>query len=410
MSDGSVSPAELSLANRWTASLLGGGFIAAAVALGVYGLADVGRLRLFEVIALVVLYAWAFNTEFRSPVGSGVPTQPVLVGLLFIAPLPVVPLAVLLGQNLSFPGSRPRRSTHRLFVDAIAGFHCLGPVLVFAAANAGPPRLSQWPVYIAALGAQYVFDAASAVVRAAAIGTPLRELISPVGWTLAGDALLAPAGLSAVIAANGSAQALWFIAAPVALVWLLSHDRRVKAEEVETLGQAMEAARSEARLDPLTQLANRRAWREAVAEAAGRLDDSPLETVVTVVFADLDSLKQANDTLGHEAGDLLICEMAECLRAVAPVSATIARLGGDEFAILLVEPLNDSMGHTLADSLRREISSRTPLAGHGLSASVGTASCPPEDHPAVALRVADERAYADKAARRATRDNDLLSS
>ena len=97
---------------------------------------------------------------------------------------------------------------------------------------------------------------------------------------------------------------------------LVDHLRRVAAEREH-----------EARHDPLTGLPNRRAFQEAVAAlAADGLTGA-------VMFLDLDDFKDVNDTLGHDAGDILLQKTGEHLRQVCP--GIVARLGGDEFAVLL---------------------------------------------------------------------------
>jgi diguanylate cyclase (GGDEF)-like protein len=83
-----------------------------------------------------------------------------------------------------------------------------------------------------------------------------------------------------------------------------------------------------ARTDGLTGLLNRPAFLSAVdarlAENGG----------AAVLFVDLDGFKGVNDTLGHAAGDRLLCAAAECLRQAVGRYDTVARLGGDEFAVL----------------------------------------------------------------------------
>ncbi|GGE01318.1 GGDEF domain-containing protein [Polymorphobacter glacialis] len=90
-----------------------------------------------------------------------------------------------------------------------------------------------------------------------------------------------------------------------------------------------------ARFDPLTGLANRALFREA-------MEDALLRAVRTrkscaLLFIDLDRFKAVNDTLGHAAGDRLLRSVAERLRNAVGGGATIARLGGDEFAVMLPE-------------------------------------------------------------------------
>jgi diguanylate cyclase (GGDEF)-like protein len=393
----------LTRADRWSALLIGGFFVACAVVLAILAANRLSGVRLGALVVLIGLYAVAFNTEFESRAGSAVPTEPVLVGLLFLVPLGFVPLAVLLGQTVAIPGKGPRRTAHQFLVSAIPGWHCLGPVAVLAFADLGPPALHHWPIYVLALAAQYILDITSGCLRAYVLGISAREMVGPFSWTFLVDFLLAPLGLSAVLAADGSASALWFITATIGLVRILAHDRRRTFDRVHTLDVAVEQAREEARIDPLTQLSNRRAWRDAIADAADAFDANRSATTVTVMFVDLDRLKLANDTLGHEAGDQLICAMARCLVDIAPPDATVARLGGDEFGLLLVEPVDATSRHQLIERIRERVEAEPMVADFRLSASVGVASCPPEKDPSIALRVADERAFADKLSRRANR-------
>jgi len=94
----------------------------------------------------------------------------------------------------------------------------------------------------------------------------------------------------------------------------------------------MEAAASQ---DPLTGLLNRRgleADAPAVLRAAG--NEAP---GCSLLYLDLDGLKEVNDSLGHEAGDCLLAEFAARVHACTRGPDLFARLGGDEFALLLPE-------------------------------------------------------------------------
>ncbi|WP_416908328.1 MAG: putative bifunctional diguanylate cyclase/phosphodiesterase [Polymorphobacter sp.] len=100
-----------------------------------------------------------------------------------------------------------------------------------------------------------------------------------------------------------------------------------------------------ARFDPLTGLANRTLFQEALDEMLGK-QDRPL-----LLLVDLDYFKRINDQLGHAAGDRLLIAVAARLREVAGPEAMVARLGGDEFAVLSAG--DDSFGASLADRLVR---------------------------------------------------------
>ncbi len=88
--------------------------------------------------------------------------------------------------------------------------------------------------------------------------------------------------------------------------------------------------RRQALTDDLTDLPNRRAFYRSLADAASRPGGS-----VAVLILDLDHFKELNDTLGHQAGDLLLESIGPRVRRVLRSGDLLARLGGDEFAILM---------------------------------------------------------------------------
>jgi diguanylate cyclase (GGDEF)-like protein len=121
-------------------------------------------------------------------------------------------------------------------------------------------------------------------------------------------------------------------------------------------------------------------------------------------MADLDGLKYANDTYGHDAGDALIRAFAEVLVETVPAGAVVARLGGDEFGVLIEG--EDVDGESLLRAVRAATGRRAATGGLALSASLGWARVPPLASVAAATSAADERAALDKRGRRAGRRTD----
>jgi diguanylate cyclase (GGDEF)-like protein len=169
----------------------------------------------------------------------------------------------------------------------------------------------------------------------------------------------------------------------------------------ERLRDARALAEARARTDPLTGLANRRAFDEALGRAVSR---AARGQAFALALIDLDRFKAVNDTLGHAAGDAVIRAVADILRRTIRRHDIAARLGGDEFAVILGQP-NDPRG--LADLARRIIDAiEVPIPHEGalcrISASIGLAISPAHSSPDPAhlLGAADAALYAAKEAGR----------
>lgn len=105
--------------------------------------------------------------------------------------------------------------------------------------------------------------------------------------------------------------------------------------------------------DPLTELANRALGNDRLELAI--MNAKANHTKVAVLFLDLDKFKQVNDTLGHDAGDSLLCEVGKRLRAVCQESDTISRLGGDEFLIILENIIEPKRAILVVESIIQSI-------------------------------------------------------
>lgn len=96
-----------------------------------------------------------------------------------------------------------------------------------------------------------------------------------------------------------------------------------------------EEVRYRANYDGLTGLPNRNLIVERLGQAVARAERSG--TQVAAMFLDLDHFKEVNDSLGHDAGDRLLCQAGERLVSCVRATDSVARLGGDEFVVLLTE-------------------------------------------------------------------------
>ncbi|MEA2467771.1 MAG: hypothetical protein QOJ57_1897, partial [Thermoleophilaceae bacterium] len=103
--------------------------------------------------------------------------------------------------------------------------------------------------------------------------------------------------------------------------------------------------------DSLTGLANRALLAKHIDRALERARDAERE--VALLFLDLDDFKVVNDGLGHGAGDMVLCRVAEVLRSVARATDLLVRQGGDEFLVLLADIDGDA--EAAASRLAEEI-------------------------------------------------------
>lgn len=120
--------------------------------------------------------------------------------------------------------------------------------------------------------------------------------------------------------------------------WSTFSDSGRPLRVIVTFQDVTDEHESEARIrwaathDPMTRMPNRALWQvtlDEMAEEARRSGQS-----FGLVLADIDDLKRTNDTLGHDAGDALLCGFAERFAAAAPADAMVGRLGGDEFGMI----------------------------------------------------------------------------
>jgi diguanylate cyclase (GGDEF)-like protein/PAS domain S-box-containing protein len=151
--------------------------------------------------------------------------------------------------------------------------------------------------------------------------------------------------------------------------------------------------------DPLTGLPNRILLQNQIDEAVGKARGS--RQVIAILLVDLDRFKQINDTLGHQAGDSLLCEVGRRMSAVLRGDDMVARIGGDEFAVLLACPMDVVTASAIAQRIARAL--RQPFFIDDMSmdigASIGISLHPQHGQSASQLlQCADAAMYAAKRA------------
>ncbi|MDQ2639225.1 MAG: EAL domain-containing protein [Pseudomonadota bacterium] len=197
------------------------------------------------------------------------------------------------------------------------------------------------------------------------------------------------------------------------LIWISENARAVRnedgtvvcyegtVEDVTALRQYKERIERQARTDELTGLANRTQLRERLEDM---IRQAGSDTHFALVFVDLDRFKFINDSMGHHAGDELLCVMARRLGEVAPAGSTVARVGGDEF-VLLVPAVDEGAARLLTRQILRTTSEPWHFNGNELRVhgSVGVALYPEHGRdPEVLLKNADAAMYLAKEQGRST--------
>lgn len=159
--------------------------------------------------------------------------------------------------------------------------------------------------------------------------------------------------------------------------------------------------------DDLTGVANRRLFLERLEQALR--NSRRAKTQMALVYLDLDHFKRINDSLGHQAGDVLLKETAQRLmRSVREVD-TVARLGGDEFTLVLVDVQSEEGLRSQLTRLRNTLKKPVPLDDGqecSPSASMGAAISDGSETATDLMKRADESLYNVKAA---GRDNFVIA-
>lgn len=150
----------------------------------------------------------------------------------------------------------------------------------------------------------------------------------------------------------------------------------VVVSDISERKEAEEKMQHMARYDQLTDLPNRSMVDDRLQQAlaAAKRD----KTQMALMFIDLDNFKPINDTLGHDAGDMVLKEAAKRMQSCIRESDTVGRIGGDEFVVLLTTVDSDQDAALVAEKIRHALTQPIALLGQHLhiSSSIGVAIYP----------------------------------
>ena len=180
------------------------------------------------------------------------------------------------------------------------------------------------------------------------------------------------------------------------LLWFVWQSRK-KEQQLAELFNSTSKLEVFAHNDDLTGLPNRRLLEDRMAQAQKIAKRT--QSIVAILFLDLDHFKAVNDAQGHDVGDQLLKLVAERLTHLLRAEDTVARVGGDEFVVLLPDLSDNKQAIIAAEKIVSELVKPFTVAGHvlQLGASVGIALYPDHsDDLHHLIKFADNAMYAAK--------------
>jgi len=361
-------------------------------------------------LAVATIAAYQFPLHVRPKTKIYLASAPLYLLVVLVTP----PLAATVGVLATLLGELSVRRARRTRAGDTASEVGRRLLVLLAGAAVAHLPATVLPPLLALIAAAIVLEAGD-IMTAPLLLTPMTgEPPLRVIVTVARAAWLDEGAqyLLGVVGALAAVQALWaplLLVGPIALVYYALNRALQAQERAEQAHQEAEAARAQAVQaadalqhqvlhDALTGLPNRTLLHDRLAHALrlGERDTSSL----ALLLLDLDRFKEVNDTLGHQAGDALLRQVAACMRDAVRSSDTVARLGGDEFALLLPGADRDGAVQA-AQTLRAALVAPVTLEGQTVhvGASIGIAVTPAHgQEAAVLLRHADVAMYVAKRA------------
>ena len=220
---------------------------------------------------------------------------------------------------------------------------------------------------------------------------------------IASIAFTSPIVVGFAIAVLQMQQPIYLLVAALTLVYSFVLVRAVATHTLQLVQRVIAQLESEqaAHTDSLTNLPNRVAFREGVTAALSRL--TRYGEGFGLLYIDIDDFKSVNDRFGHAAGDQLLIQAADRMKACTRDVDLVARLSGDEFAIIAASVKEPGQVLVVAERLVRAFSSPFFIAGEKVTSriSVGIAIAPSDGiDTETLLKKADMALYSSKRDRR----------
>jgi putative nucleotidyltransferase with HDIG domain len=234
-------PRSLARSELLSSLLLGGGFLAAALLALLLLPASQRDPDPLVVLLLLAAYGVAFKLDFEVGTGSAVPTQVVLVPMLFVVPLAWVPALVAVGILVGGAIDYVRKEIHleRAFLPLVNGWYVFGPVALLSAAGEATPVLTSIPLYLGALSAQFAVDYASSAAHEHITleVRPLAQLRAmSLVWLV--DCALASVGLAVAFAAVDDDYGFLLALPLILLLSVFARERRLHIDHALELSAA----------------------------------------------------------------------------------------------------------------------------------------------------------------------------
>jgi len=164
-------------------------------------------------------------------------------------------------------------------------------------------------------------------------------------------------------------------------------------QEIERLQNELSTAKTEAEMDFLTQLPNRRRFVRALKDSLRNHKEKNYP--FSLIVLDIDDFKKINDTYGHSGGDTVLKEIAYILKNYLRANTVIGRLGGEEFAIL-IPGINGKKAKHIAERIRKVLENRSISYKNKtikVTASFGVTESVKKDTPESIIDRADKALY-----------------